>query len=172
VRYYHQDALGSVLALTDEAGAVRTRYNYEPFGETAYTGEESDQPFQYTAREHDGGGLQHYRARYKLDHRFISEDPIGFAGGDVNLYVYVRNLPTRYRDPYGLQSGFMELAKEIAESPAGQYIVDKLSNMGGPGLGDYWEGAKDLWDAYQDALDRNQGYPDEKKAVRGCHPGN
>jgi RHS repeat-associated protein len=34
--------------------------------------------------------------------RFISEDPIGFAGGDTNLYGYVTNNPTRFRDPYGL----------------------------------------------------------------------
>jgi len=32
----------------------------------------------------------------------LSEDPIGFRGGDVNLYRYVLNNPTRYNDPYGL----------------------------------------------------------------------
>src|SRR5690606_23746949 len=34
--------------------------------------------------------------------RFISEDPIGFAGGDINLYGYVKNKPTNRRDPMGL----------------------------------------------------------------------
>src|SRR5690606_17164372 len=34
--------------------------------------------------------------------RFISEDPIGFAGGDMNLYGYVGNSPTGKRDPLGL----------------------------------------------------------------------
>ena len=29
------------------------------------------------------------------------EDPIGFAGGDVNLYAYVFNSPTNYTDPTG-----------------------------------------------------------------------
>jgi hypothetical protein len=33
--------------------------------------------------------------------RFISEDPIGFAGGDANLYAYVFNQPTAFRDPLG-----------------------------------------------------------------------
>lgn len=33
--------------------------------------------------------------------RFVSEDPIGFGGGDVNLYGYVRNQPLKYRDPGG-----------------------------------------------------------------------
>jgi uncharacterized protein RhaS with RHS repeats len=32
----------------------------------------------------------------------ISEDPIGFAGGDPNLYAYVFNTPTSLRDPSGL----------------------------------------------------------------------
>jgi len=33
--------------------------------------------------------------------RFISEDPIGFEGGDVNVYAYVHNSPVQYRDPSG-----------------------------------------------------------------------
>jgi RHS repeat-associated protein len=49
-------------------------------------------------------GLYYYRARYldpKLG-RFISEDPIGFAGG-VNFYGYVENRPAIGRDPLGLR---------------------------------------------------------------------
>ncbi len=44
------------------------------------------------------------RARYYHPglQRFISEDPIGFRGGDVNLYAYVGNQPTTFRDPFGL----------------------------------------------------------------------
>ncbi|GAX60814.1 hypothetical protein SCALIN_C14_0080 [Candidatus Scalindua japonica] len=34
--------------------------------------------------------------------RFISEDPIGFAGGDLNLYAYVQNNPVILIDPSGL----------------------------------------------------------------------
>jgi hypothetical protein len=33
--------------------------------------------------------------------RFISEDPIGFAGHDVNLHAYSLNSPTNLRDPNG-----------------------------------------------------------------------
>jgi hypothetical protein len=33
--------------------------------------------------------------------RFISEDPIEFASGDVNLYAYVGNRPTDTTDPLG-----------------------------------------------------------------------
>ena len=34
--------------------------------------------------------------------RWLSEDPIGFEGGDANLYRYVGNQPTQHTDPSGL----------------------------------------------------------------------
>jgi RHS repeat-associated protein len=48
-------------------------------------------------------GLYYMRARYYDPEtgRFISEDPIGFEGGDVNLYVYVGNNPIGAIDPNG-----------------------------------------------------------------------
>src|SRR5688500_16538650 len=33
---------------------------------------------------------------------FLSEDPIGFSGGDANLNRYAGNSPTNATDPYGL----------------------------------------------------------------------
>lgn len=35
--------------------------------------------------------------------RFLTEDPIGFGGGDVNLYRFVRNNSVRHTDPTGLR---------------------------------------------------------------------
>jgi uncharacterized protein RhaS with RHS repeats len=35
------------------------------------------------------------------DQRFLSQDPIGFAGGDTNLHAYVGNEPTGFTDPMG-----------------------------------------------------------------------
>jgi RHS repeat-associated protein len=103
-RAYKTDAIGSTTALTDGTGIVKTKYTYDPFGNTTVTGETSDNPFQYTGRENDGTGLYYYRARYYSPElqRFISEDPIGLAGGDVNYYAYVWNSPTNWIDPYGL----------------------------------------------------------------------
>jgi RHS repeat-associated protein len=62
--------------------------------------------YQFTGREFDNfTGLHYYRARWYDGNlgRFISEDPIGFGGGDINLYGYVRNNSIRHRDPSGKQ---------------------------------------------------------------------
>ena len=97
-----RDALGSVTALTDETGAIVNRYFYEPFGQTTVVGE-AENPFQYTGRERDETGLYYYRTRYYDPElrRFLSKDPIGFAGSDINFYAYVLNNPTNLLDPEG-----------------------------------------------------------------------
>jgi RHS repeat-associated protein len=101
--YYLSDALGSVIGLTDPTGAIKTSYNYSPFGKKQTTGIASGNPFAFTGREDDGNGYYFYRARYYSpdQKRFISEDPLGFAGGDTNLYAYVRNNAINLRDPLG-----------------------------------------------------------------------
>jgi RHS repeat-associated protein len=45
----------------------------------------------------------YYRARYYDPRigRFISADPIGFLGGDINLHAYVRGNPANRSDPSG-----------------------------------------------------------------------
>lgn len=72
--------------------------------ETSVSGPASTNPHQFTGRENDATGLYYYRARYYHPtlQRFIAEDPIGFLGGDVNLYAYVRNAPLVLLDPLGL----------------------------------------------------------------------
>ena len=102
-RSFLTDGLGSTLALTDAFGVMQSQYTYEPFGKTTATGAASTNAFKYTGREDDGTGLYYYRARYYHPalQRFISEDPIGFNGGDVNLYEYVENDPVSYVDPEG-----------------------------------------------------------------------
>lgn len=96
------DALGSTVALASGT-SVQTTYGYDAYGATQVTGAASNNPFQFTGRENDNTGLYQYRNRYYHPGwgRFISEDPIGLDGGDVNLYRYVGNRPVQYRDPTG-----------------------------------------------------------------------
>ena len=51
-------------------------------------------------------GAYELRARYynPIMGRFISPDPMGFAGGQSNLLAYSFDAPTDYFDPLGLQS--------------------------------------------------------------------
>jgi RHS repeat-associated protein len=96
------DALGSVLAQTDDTQTSTSLYAYSPYGEVTQVGE-NDNPLQYTGRENDDTGLYFYRARYydPALKRFLTSDPIGLKGG-TNLYAYVGGSPLRFADPSGL----------------------------------------------------------------------
>jgi RHS repeat-associated protein len=101
------DALGSTIALVNSSGTVATTYSYDPFGNATTAGSTSANPSQYTGRENEGNGLYFYRNRYysPVLHRFVSEDPLGFAGSGSNFYAYVFDSPTNLVDPFGLESG-------------------------------------------------------------------
>lgn len=107
-RSFLTDALGSSIALTDSSGAVQTSYTFDPFGSTTQAGSANTNAFAYTGRELDASNLNvyFYRTRYYNSQlqRFISEDPLGFGGGDTNLYAYVFNGPTNFLDPTGLDA--------------------------------------------------------------------
>lgn len=107
--YFLTDAIGSTRGLSDAAGELVQRYDYTPYGQTQASLGSSNNPYQYTGRELDESGLYHYRARYYHPGmgRFISEDPLGFGGGDVNLYAYVAGDPVSYNDPTGKFINFL-----------------------------------------------------------------
>ena len=103
VRYFITDHLGSTVALADSSGRIVSSTSYDSFGNAATSIPTS---YRYTGREYDSDtGLYYYRNRWydpKIG-RFISEDPIGFAGGDINLYGYVGNNPLSFIDPFGFR---------------------------------------------------------------------
>jgi len=101
--YYHTDGIGSIGKITDSGRNVVQSYTYESFG-TPRAQTSFRNSYQFTAREWDKEtGLYYYRARYydPMEGRFVSRDPIGFAGGDVNLYGYVQNNSINLIDPTG-----------------------------------------------------------------------
>ncbi|MGB9588567.1 MAG: RHS repeat-associated core domain-containing protein, partial [Armatimonadota bacterium] len=106
--------------LTDHLNTVRdiAKYNsgsdmttvvnhliYDAFGRvTSETNPAVDSLFLFTARPFDADtGLQNNLSRWYDAHvgRWLSEDPIGFAGGDANLYRYVGNGSQTQADPEG-----------------------------------------------------------------------
>ncbi len=88
------DALGSTIGLVGSGGTIATSYTYQPFRCDYYSRRSTNgSSYDFTGRENDGTGLYFYRARYYSPtfQRFIGQDPIGFAGGDANLYGYTFN---------------------------------------------------------------------------------
>jgi RHS repeat-associated protein len=134
VRGLLPDALGSTVALGDGTGTLQTQYTYEPFGYATQTGQANTNGYKYTGREDDGSGLYYYRARYyhpRLQ-RFIAEDPIGFAGGDANIYAYVKDNPITDTDPTG----------EFWGGPAGAAYGAIAGGISGYiSSGENWQGA-------------------------------
>jgi RHS repeat-associated protein len=101
-QYYHQDGLGSVVAVSDPTGATTGLARYDAWGNTLSSTGAIPQ-YGYTGREPDETGLIYYRGRYYDPSigRFIQKDPIRLNGG-VNLYAYVNNNPINFTDPWGL----------------------------------------------------------------------
>jgi RHS repeat-associated protein len=104
---YHFNATGHTMAMTDSAQVVVNKFSYDPYGNITNQSEGINQPFKYVGQFGvitEPNGFYYMRARYYDPQvgRFISEDPIGFDGGDENLYAYVKNNPVMGVDPWGL----------------------------------------------------------------------
>ncbi|MFJ9028570.1 RHS repeat-associated core domain-containing protein [Streptomyces sp. NPDC102274] len=125
---YLTDALGTVVGLADQDGTIATRYTYDPYGQPTSSGAQSSNPYTFTGRESDGTGLLYYRNRYYDPEtgRFISQDPIGFAGG-ANLYQYALSSPTTYTDPSGNNPMLIGCAGGAAFDGGLDWLTQRLS---------------------------------------------
>jgi RHS repeat-associated protein len=106
--------------ITDQAGSVRRvvradtgevaqRLDYDEFGRVLQDTAPGFQPFGFAGGLYDRDtGLVRFGARdYDAQTgRWTAKDPIGFAGGQTNLYVYAGNDPVNFTDPTGLWRGF------------------------------------------------------------------
>ncbi|MGE0452401.1 MAG: RHS repeat-associated core domain-containing protein [Vicinamibacteria bacterium] len=121
--YYHADALGSIVKVTNQSVSTIHSYQYDAWGNILAGGTLAGPAF--TGREWDPEiGLYYYRARYYDPSvgRFAAEDPIGLEGG-WNRFGYALSNPVIYTDPDGLRV-----------VNCGEVAVLVKPETGGPGL--------------------------------------
>jgi RHS repeat-associated protein len=110
--YVQQDAIGNVTALVDTSGNVVERYVCDPFGAptvldanwNALAGSSYAWRYLFQGLRYDPTAGLHYSRHRDYSPtlgRFLEQDPIGFNGGDTNLYRYVGNNPNNRADPSG-----------------------------------------------------------------------
>ena len=109
--WYQCDHLGTPQELTDHTGQIAWSAQYSAWGEVKEQRSEWAQrqgltnPIRFQGQYHDHEtGLHYNRYRYYDPRagRFVSKDPISYAGG-LNLYAYAPN-PVEWVDPLGLMS--------------------------------------------------------------------
>src|SRR5690606_12982623 len=100
------DHLGSVRAVVNTStGEVVQRLSYDTWGRVLEDTNPGFQPFGFAGGLYDPDtglvsfGLRDYDPALG---RWTSKDPIGFAGGDTDLYGYVFADPVNLIDPSGL----------------------------------------------------------------------
>ena len=128
--YLHHDRSGSIIATTNDTGAVINNYAYSPFGEA---GSMTGTTFGYTGQRFDPEtGLYHYKNRHYSPAlgRFLQPDPIGYGDG-LNLYQYAYNDPNMFSDPLGLAADGSRLISDTG----GGGNPGNASNTGSSGSG-------------------------------------
>jgi RHS repeat-associated protein len=113
--FYVFDSEGNVSERTNSSGTVLSSFLFNAFGD-GLSGSQTE-PFGYRAQfgyyTDTETGLESLTHRYydPATGRFLTPDPLGYAGG-INLYSYVTNNPVNFLDPLGL-------AKLVYWGPAG-----------------------------------------------------
>jgi RHS repeat-associated protein len=103
--FFTHDHLGSIREMTDGTGAIKARYDYDPYGRRTRLLGAMDADFGYTRHFMLASQPDHTLTFYRLYRpdlgRWLSRDPAR-EGGGRNLYLFARNDPVRFVDPLGL----------------------------------------------------------------------
>lgn len=138
-RYYHTNHVGSVVALTDETGAITDRYVYTPFGVPTSREGTTPNPLTYVGGfgvTTEADSLYYMRARFydPGTGRFLSKDPLTGSSLEpvtFNQYLYADNCPTNLVDPTGeipgLAFGFGKFISPLKQ--IGKWLVDMLKRL-------------------------------------------
>ena len=121
VRLLLKDHMGTVLGATDAAGKLAWWRDVDAFGNPRAGQLAGDEPLGFAGRFHNAAlGLYEMRARFYDPWlgRFTQEDPLEFAGGDMNLYGYAGNNPLMRNDPTGKLAAleYAALIQDIAST--------------------------------------------------------
>ena len=99
------DHRGSVREVRNAAtGALAQKLEYDGYGRMTVVSGAGLQPFGFAGGLYDAGtGFVHFDSRdYDPETgRWTAKDPIGFDGGDTNVYAYVAGDPVSFVDPSG-----------------------------------------------------------------------
>jgi RHS repeat-associated protein len=103
VYYFHTDQIGTPLELTDSDGTIVWQATYRSWGTIErLVIDQVEQNLRFQGQYFDSETGLHYNTFRFYDAevaRFLSQDPIGLAGG-INIYLYAAN-PTLEIDPLG-----------------------------------------------------------------------
>jgi RHS repeat-associated protein len=141
------DQLGTTRDLVNNSGQVINHLTFDAFGNLlAQTAPTQTTRYLFTGREFDAAsGIYYDRSRFYDPHtgRFLSEDPLGFGGGQTNLYAYAGSDPVDFIDPFGLNTnkGQGKPPKKQPKGPPDKGKPPKKTpkldpnrnNQGGPG---------------------------------------
>jgi RHS repeat-associated protein/uncharacterized repeat protein (TIGR01451 family) len=128
------DQVGSLRVVSDSSGYVVKQVEYDTFGNIISDSNPAFEiPFGFAGGLHDRDiNLVRFGSRdYDPETgRWTAKDPIGFAGGDTDLYGYCLNDPVNWIDPYGhkMIDFLSKIATRIAVKP---YVEKHISNPSG-----------------------------------------
>ncbi len=132
------DYLGSVRLVVDsQTGVIAQALDYDEFGKTLHDTNPGFQPFGFAGGLYDSDtklvrfGAREYNSETG---RWLSRDPILFAGGDTNLMAYVANDPVNFIDPSGLLSDD-QVAGIIGGAVGGAAVGAYYGTYVNPGFG-------------------------------------
>jgi len=131
--YLAYDQIGTLKAVADASGNVIRSIEYDSFGNILSDSDPAFAvPFGFAGGLHDRDTELvrfGYRDYDPETGRWTAKDPIGFAGGDTDLYGYVLNDPINFTDTNGLsfQSAAQSFVEGAVRGAVGAAVVSGVA---------------------------------------------